>query len=354
MAADDPSLAVDLAPCHPAGLRLRNPVMIASGTFGWDGYGRALVGQDLRGQIIHPVSTGPQIPLPESPDKTGSIDFERLGAVVAKTVTMKPREGNPEPRWHPKSWRNAQLAGEDIYLNSIGLTNPGIRNILTEHAPYWVHWNTPVVLSLAGETVEEFGVMAAMADSTPGIAGIELNLSCPNVDNGAAFSHSAQMASETVRLVKDSTSFPVLAKLSPNVPDIVSIAKAVEDAGADAITLTNTVPAMAIDLDSRRPILGGITGGISGPALRPIALVLVYKTSQAVNIPVVGVGGVFKYTDALEFIFAGATAVQVGSANLADFWAPLSVLDGLQAYMDEHGIEHISEIIGAAWNIDSN
>ncbi len=349
MSADRSSLAVDLAPSHPAGLKLRNPVMIASGTFGWDGYGRALVGQDIRGQIIHPVSKGSQLPLVETPEETGRINFERLGAVVAKTVTMKPREGNPEPRWHPQSWRKAKEAGEDIYLNSIGLTNPGIHNILSQHAPYWVHWDVPVILSLAGETVQEFGTMATMADGTPGIEGIELNLSCPNVDNGAVYSHSPELAAETVQKVKDSTSFPVIAKLSPNVPDIVPIAKAVEGAGADAITLVNTVPAMAINLDSRRPILGGITGGISGPALKPIALALVYKASQAVDIPVIGVGGVFEAADALEYLYAGATAVQVGSANLADFWSPLMVLDGLHAYVGEHGIGHISELIGAAW-----
>jgi len=353
LVVDDPSLAVEIAPSHPTGLRLRNPVMIASGTFGWDGYGRALVGQDLRGQIIHPVAGGPQLPLPEVPGVTGRVDFQRLGAVVAKTVTMKPKEGNLEPRWYPKNWRNAQLAGEDIYLNSIGLTNPGIRTILAEHAPYWVNWNIPVILSLAGESTEEFGEMAAMADGTPGVVGIELNLSCPNVDNGAAFSHSSDIASKTVRRVKDSTFLPVIAKLSPNVPDIVSIAKAVEGAGADAITLANTVPAMVINIDSRRPVLGGITGGISGPALRPINLVLVFKASQAVDIPIIGVGGVFKYQDALEYLFAGATAVQLGSANLADFWAPLYVLDGLQAYMGEHNIKDISELVGAAWKVDT-
>ena len=349
MSAEESSLAVDLAPSHPAGLKLRNPVMIASGTFGWDGYGRALVGQDLRGQIVHPVSRGRQLPLVEPPEESGRIDFERLGAVVAKTVTMKPREGNPEPRWHPQSWRRAKEAGEDIYLNSIGLTNPGIENVLTQHAPYWERWDVPVILSMAGETVQEFGDMASMADETPGIVGLELNLSCPNVDNGAVYSHSAELAAETVQKVKGSTSFPVIAKLSPNVPDIVPIARAVEGAGADAITLVNTVPAMVINMDTRRPILGGITGGISGPALKPIALALVYKASQAVSVPVIGVGGVFKSDDALEFLYAGATAVQVGSANLADFWAPLAVLDGLYAYVGEHGIGHISELVGAAW-----
>ena len=324
-----PDLSVQLAPRAPAGLRLANPVMIASGTFGWDGYGRGLV--------------------PEGDQAAGIGDFQGLGAVVAKTVTMAPREGNPEPRWHPASWREARETGESIYLNSIGLTNPGIRAALEELAPQWATWNVPVILSLAGETPGEFAQMAAMADGTPGIAALELNLSCPNIDGGSHFSHSPEVSGETVARVVASTAFPVLAKLSPNVPDIVPIALAVEEAGASAITLTNTLPAMAIDVEARRPLLGGITGGISGPGLKPVALAMVYRASQAVDVPIIGVGGILNASDALEFIMAGAMAVQVGSANLMGFQAPLRVLDGIREHMAGHDVGTITDLQGAAW-----
>ena len=319
--------------------------MIASGTFGWDGYGRGLIGTELEGQVVHPVARGPQLALPEPSVAGLPADFQRLGGIVAKTVTMKPREGNPNPRWFPESWP----AGESIYLNSIGLTNPGIGAALAEKAPLWLEWRVPVVLSIAGETVEEFGTMAGMADGTPGVVALELNLSCPNVDNGAWFSHSSEIAGETVERVKAATSLPVISKLSPNVPDIVPIAESVVRAGADAITICNTMPAMAIDLEGRRPVLGAATGGISGPALHPIALALVFRAAQAVDVPIIGVGGVVTAMDALALIVAGATAVQVGSANLADFWSPLAVLDGLQAYLGEHGISDVGDLVGTSW-----
>ena len=331
------------------GLKLANPIMIASGTFGWDGYGRGLLGDDLDGQVIHPVARGSQLPLLLS-GVVGSVELARLGAVVAKTVTMQPRQGNPEPRWFPRRWTWPGDIDESIYLNSIGLTNPGITLALEKQAPVWANWKLPVVLSIAGESIEEFGTMAGMADGTPGVAALELNLSCPNVDNGSLFSHTPDVAAETVARVKTLTSLPVIPKLSPNVPDIVPIAEAVVGAGADAITIANTMPAMGIDVDTRSPVLGGITGGISGPALHPIVVALVYRASQSVNVPIIGVGGVYTAKDALELMMAGATAVQVGSANLADFWAPLKILDGIQAYLGEQGISNTSEIIGAVRN----
>ncbi len=314
-------LAVELAPRHHQGLSLANPVMVASGTFGCDGFGGNL---------------------PEG------VDFQRLGAIVAKTVTMSPREGNPYPRWHPDSWTRAWQAGECIYLNSVGLANPGIQTTLEENAPVWATWKVPVVLSIAGESPTQFAQMAAMAEGNLGIAAIELNLSCPNVDSGALFSHDAALASETVARVRASTSLPLFAKLSPNVPDIAPIAEAVVGAGADAITLTNTIPAMAIDVEGIKPMLGAVTGGLSGPALRPIALALVHRAAQVVDVPIIGVGGVYTAYHALEFIMAGAWAVQIGSANLANFWAPLEVLDGLRAYMGEHGIGELSQLRGTA------
>ncbi len=320
-------LSVEIAPKHPVGLRIPNPVMIASGTFGYDGYGRGLVDQ---------------APLPSH------VDFQRLGAVVAKTVTMKPRTGNPEPRWWPTSYRKALEEGEVVFLNSVGLTNPGIHAALEEMSPVWAGWKVPVIFSLAGESVHEFGVMAAMTEGVAGISAIELNLSCPNMDNGAHFSHSPELAGATVARVKESTGLPVLAKLSPNVPDISPIAEAVASAGADAVTLTNTIPAMTIDVDAKQPILGGVTGGLSGPALRPVAVALVHRAAQAVDIPIIGVGGVFNARDALEFILAGATAVQVGSANLAGLHHPVTILEDLESYLESTGIASVGQLTGAS------
>ena len=326
--AGDPRLSVDIAPGHPIGLRLPNPVMIASGTFGWDGYGRGI--------------------LSDGAFNLDMADLQGLGSVIAKTVTPELREPNPEPRWHPVSYTAAAAAGECVYLNSIGLANPGIRAALKEMAPHWASWRVPVLLSIAGRTPEEFGAMAAMAEGTPGVAGLELNLSCPNIEDGAHFSHSPEIAGDTVRHVVGSSSLPVIAKLSPNVPDIAPIAVAAAEAGASALALSNTLPAMAIDLDTGRPVLGGITGGLSGPGLHAVAVAMVYRAASAVNVPIIGVGGVFTCRDALEFIFAGATAVQVGSANLADFHAPVRVLDGLVEYLNTHEIGHISELVGFA------
>lgn len=326
---EGPKLATQIAPNHPKGVRLDNPVMIASGTFGYDGYGRGL--------------------LKEDGTPSDKIDFQHIGAVVAKTVTMLPLEGNPEPRWYPTSYREALEAGESIFLNSVGLTNPGIRVALEQHAPMWATWNVPVFLSISGTTVEEFGTMAAMAEGTAGIAALELNLSCPNIKDGAHFSHNAEVAGDTVAAVKAETSLPVFSKLSPNVPDILPIAEAVVRAGTDGIVLSNTIPAMLIDIESRKPILGGITGGISGPALHPVALALVYRVSQALDVPIIGVGGIFTAKEALAFIMAGASAVQVGSANLAGLSAPLRILDELRSYMVENEIGDLGTLVGAAW-----
>ncbi len=343
LATDQSSLSVDLAPNHPQGLRLRSPVMIASGTFGWDGYGLGF-------------GEGPGVP--------GLVDLSRLGAITAKTVTMRPRAGNPEPRWYPHSWRRvpnelARLRDEGLIdpeivsrlaettlLNSIGLTNPGIEAALREQAPVWAQWEVPIVLSIAGETVEEFGRMASMVGNTPGIKALELNLSCPNVDHGASYALNPDLTRETVAQVRGNTSLPVLAKLAPNVPDLVPIAVAAQEAGADALTICNTIPAMAIDTQTRRPVLGAVTGGISGPGLHPVSVALVYNVAPRVDIPIIGVGGVFTADHAIEFLLAGASAVQVGSANLANFWTPLDVVDGIASYMAKHAIERVDDLQG--------
>ena len=315
-----PDLSLDLAPNHPLGLKLANPVMIASGTFGYDGYGRGL---------------------------TPDMDLALLGAVIPKTLTRHNREGNPEPRWYPESFRVARESHEPVMLNAIGLTNPGIEAGLRDLAPEWDQWDATVILSLSGESVEQFGEMAAMTRGVSGFEAIELNLSCPNVEQGDLFSYSAKGTFDAVAAVKKHAEVPVLAKLAPNVPDIVPIARAAVDAGADALTISNTIPAMTIDLESRRPALGNITGGLSGPGLHPVAVALVYRAAQAISVPIIGVGGIFTAEDALEFILAGATAVQVGSANLADLWAPFKILEGIQSCLGERGIADINELIGA-------
>jgi dihydroorotate dehydrogenase (NAD+) catalytic subunit len=319
-ASADVDLAVDLAPRNPNHLRMANPVMIASGTFGYDGYGRGL---------------------------TSDMDLGRLGAVIPKTVTRRPREGNPEPRWDPPSYRQAWERGELVFLNSIGLTNPGIEEALVRLAPQWETYGTKTLLSISGESVAEFGEMAGMTSGVAGFQGIELNLSCPNIENGALFSHSPRLTAAAVAAVKDNTGLPVLAKLAPNVPDVTEVARAAVDAGADALTISNTIPAMTIDVEARKPVLGGVTGGLSGVGLRPISLALVYRASQAVDVPIIGVGGIFEAKHVLEYILAGATAVQVGSANLADLWAPFNILEEMQIYLGERGITDIRELIGA-------
>ena len=318
--AGGPSLAVNLAPSHSLGLRLFNPVIIASGTFGYDGYGRGF---------------------------TPEMDLSRLGAIIPKTFTRYPREGNPEPRWYPESYRVARESGEPVLLNAIGLTNPGIEAGVRELAPQWAQWDATVILSMSGDSVAQFGEMATITEGARGFAAIELNLSCPNVEQGDLFSYSAKGAFQAVEAVKRHAEVPVLAKLAPNVPDIVPIARAAVDAGADALTICNTIPAMTIDLESRRPVLGNITGGLSGPGLHPVAVALVYRAAQAVDVPIIGVGGIFTAEDALEFILAGATAVQVGSANLADLWAPFKILEGMESWLGERSIPDINELIGA-------
>ena len=315
-----PNLSVDLASHHQSPLRLANPVIIASGTFGYDGYGRGI---------------SPNMPL------------GNLGAVIPKTVTRHPREGNPEPRWYPSSYREGREAGECVYLNSIGLANPGIEAALETLAPQWAEWDATVFLSLSAESVAEFGEMAAMTPGVKGFQAVELNLSCPNIDNGAFFSHDPESAAAAVAAVRPHVDLPVLAKLAPNVPDIVPIAQAVVAAGADALTVSNTIPAMVIDVDRQEPVLGAVTGGLSGPGLRPVAVALVYRTVQAVDVPVIGVGGIFTAQDALQFLMAGATAVQIGSANLANLWAPFEILEDLERFLVQREIPDIQQLIGA-------
>jgi dihydroorotate dehydrogenase (NAD+) catalytic subunit len=304
------NLAVNLAPKHPGGLWLKNPVLTASGTFG---YGT---------------------------EYAKLIDIERLGGIVSKAITRKPREGNAQPRIAETP------AG---MLNAIGLQNVGVEAAIREKAPIWASWSLPVIANVAGFSVADYVDVVERLSATPGVAAIELNISCPNVDSeGQMFgltSTDAAMVTEAVRLVCD---VPLIVKLSPNVTDIVEIARAVESAGADALSLINTIPGMVIDLKRRRPYLANLTGGLSGPAIRPIAIRLVWQVAQAIEVPVIGLGGICTAEDALQFIMAGATAVQVGTATFVNPGAALEIVDGIDGFLTAEGIADVNELIGIA------
>jgi dihydroorotate dehydrogenase (NAD+) catalytic subunit len=303
------NLSVQLAPKHKKGLMLANPVMTASGTFGWGT------------EYEHP------------------FDIENLGAIVCKGTTLKPREGNPQPR----------IAETPCgVLNSIGLQNIGVEAVLKEKAPVWAGWRVPVIVNIVGETVEEYGRLASMLDGVAGISGLEVNIGCPNIEaGGAEFGANPGPAAEVTAVVKRATSLPVMVKLTPDTGDIAEVAKAVEKAGADAISLINTLRGMVIDIARRRPLLGSIYGGLSGPAIKPIALHMVYSVAGAVDIPVVGMGGITTSSDALEFIMAGASAIEVGTANFTNPNAPLEILEGIKQFMKKEGVSDINELIGA-------
>lgn len=304
------NLSVELAPKHARGLSLANPVMTASGTFG---YGTEY--QHL-------------------------FDIQELGAIVCKGTTLEPREGNQQPRL-------AETACG--LLNSIGLQNIGVEAVVQEKAPLWATWRVPVIVNIAGGSMDEYARVAGMLEGVAGIGAIEVNIGCPNVKaGGAEFGANPDSAARVVAAVKEATSLPLLVKLTPNTADIVAVAGAVAGAGADAISLINTLRGMAIDVARRQPLLGNRTGGLSGPAIKPVALYMVYEVAGAVGVPVVGCGGITTARDAVEFIMAGATAVQVGTANLTDPRAPSDVIGGIVEFMEQEGIEDIKELIGIA------
>jgi dihydroorotate dehydrogenase (NAD+) catalytic subunit len=303
-------LSVQLAPNNRHALLLSNPVIAASGTFGY-GTEHAQV-----------------------------IDIQRLGAIICKGTTLNSRPGNPQPRL-------AETACG--LLNSIGLDNIGVKAVIEDKAPIWAQWHVPVLVNIAGESIEEYAELAQMLEGVAGISGIEVNISCPNVEaGGMEFGVSAKAAAAVTAAVKRGNSLPIIVKLSPNVTDIVEIARAVVNAGADALSLINTPRGMAIDISKRRPILGGISGGLSGPAIKPIAIHKVYQVAQEVAVPIIGCGGIATADDALEFIMAGASAVQVGTAMLVNPRAPLDVLNGLERFMEREGIGGLGQLIGAA------
>ena len=303
-------LSVQLAPQHSTGLLLRNPVITASGTFG---YG--------------------------TEDDPG-FDIQQLGAMVTKGTTLVPREGNPQPRL---------VETASGLLNSIGLQNPGIEAVIREKAPQWAGWQLPVIVNIAGETIEEYTALARRLDGVAGVAALEVNISCPNIRAGGdEFGARPQSAAAVTRAVKAATSLPVLVKLTPNTSDIVAVAVAVAEAGADAVSLINTLRGMAIDVSRRRPKLGNITGGLSGPAIKPVALYMVYQVAAAVTVPVVGGGGIATAGDAVEFILAGASAVQVGTVSFAQPRAPLDILQGIEHYMAIEGIDKLTDLVATA------
>jgi len=292
-----------------AGVPLQNPVLLASGTCNY--------GQEL-------------LPL---------TDFSRLGGLVTKTITPAPRGGNPPQRI-------IETAGG--MLNAIGLQNPGLEDFVGEKWAFLAGLQTQVVVNIAGFSVDEFAFMAARLEELQGIAALEVNISCPNVEAGGDnFATRPETAAAVIAAVKRNSRRPIIAKLTPNVTDTTEIARAVVDAGADAVSLINTLVGMAIDVNSQRPILGNITGGLSGPAVKPVALAMVWKVAQAVSVPIMGIGGIATARDALEFIIAGASAVQVGTANFVNPNAGVEVVDGIQAHCDEHGIDRLASLVGS-------
>jgi dihydroorotate dehydrogenase (NAD+) catalytic subunit len=303
-------LSVQLAPKNQKGLLLANPVMTASGTFG---YGTEY------GQVG---------------------DIQRLGAIICKGTTLEPRHGNPQPRLVETACG---------VINAIGLQNIGVAALIREKAPVWAGWRVPVIVNIAGDSVDEYGELARMLDNVKGVGGLEVNISCPNVKaGGAVFGAHPTTAASVTAAVRAATSLPVIVKLTPSSGDIVGVAEAVVGAGADAVSLINSVKGMAIDISRRRPAIGNITGGLSGPAIKPLALALVYEVAGAVTVPVIGIGGIATASDALEFIMAGASAVQVGSATFRNPRAALDVLEGIERFMVKEGVKELAEVIGKA------
>lgn len=291
------------------GLMIKNPVMTASGTFG---YGT---------------------------EYTDFIDFARLGGIVVKGTTLHHREGNPYPR---------MAETPSGMLNAVGLQNKGVDYFIEHIYPTISNYDTAVIVNVSGSQIEDYITTAERLNALPHIPAIELNISCPNVkEGGMAFGVTCAGASSVVRAVRAVYDKTLIVKLSPNVTDITEIARAVESEGADAISMINTLLGMAIDAEKRRPVLSTITGGLSGPAVKPVALRMVWQTAQVVNVPIIGMGGIATATDAIEFLLAGATAIEVGTYNFVDPTATIQVVEGIENYMLRHGFSNITELIGA-------
>lgn len=266
------------------------------------------------------------------------IDFSKLGGIIPKTVTPLPRAGNAPPR---------TVETASGLLNSIGLDNDGLDQFLHKHLQYLSGLGTSLIVNIAGKNVAEFEQMAATLDQHAGIAALELNISCPNVSGGVDFGTNPEMTAEVVQRVRESCRFPVLAKLTPNVTSVVEIAQAAAEAGADAVSLINTFLGMAVDWRRRRPILGNGMGGLSGPAIKPLALRIVHQVAQAVDVPIIGVGGIGSLDDVLEFLVVGATAVQIGTANFYNPGLAGELVGQLETVLDTEGLDHIGQLIGS-------
>jgi dihydroorotate dehydrogenase (NAD+) catalytic subunit len=298
-----PKMAVNLGP-----LKLKNPVMTASGTFG---YGE---------------------------EYAGYVDLNKLGAIVVKGLSLKPRLGNPPPRI---------METTGGMLNAVGLQNIGVEAFIEEKLPFLRRYDVAVIANIYGETYDEYKEVAKKLNSAKGVHALEVNISCPNVKNGGlSFGCDPKIAAKVTRTVKEATALPVIVKLTPNVTDIASIAQAVEKAGADAVSLINTLTGMSVDLKTRRPHLKNITGGLSGPAIKPVALRMAWQVAQSVSIPIIGIGGIMTAEDALEFLIVGAKAVQIGTANFINPHATMEVAGGIENYLAVNKIKNINEIIG--------
>ncbi len=297
--------------CNLGKITLKNPVMTASGTFGY-------------GKEYHQY-----------------YDISRLGAVVVKGIKMEPSHGNPTPRI-------AEVTGG--MLNAIGLQGPGVEKFLhqSDYMPFLRKVNATVIVNIWGKTMEEYGEVAARLDAeSDGITALEINISCPNVKaGGVAFGTDMKLAAEVVALVRKSTKLPLITKLSPNVSKIGDFAKCVADAGTDMVSLINTITGMAIDIETRKPKIANLTGGLSGPAVKPVAVRMVHEVSKAVDIPVIGMGGITTWEDAIEFFLAGADAIAVGTANFIDPMAAIQIIDGINAYLDRKQIARVADIVG--------
>jgi len=294
---ESPDLTVDLG----RGLRLRSPVLVASGTFGY--------GFDA-----------PQ------------VDRAALGAIITKGTTLRPRDGNVP---------NRIAETPSGMLNAIGLQNPGVDHVARVYAPVWATWDLPVIVNVAGDSVDEYVAVARRLDGVAGIAGLELNISCPNVSNGLQFGVDPGLAAELTGAVRAVTRLPLWVKLTPNVTDIAAVARAVEDAGADAVSAINTYMGMAIDVRRRRAVLSHGSGGLSGPAIKPMALHAVWQVANEIRIPVIGIGGITTSADALEFLLAGAAAVQLGTVNYVRPQAAGEIHDGIVAYLQEQDLRDL-------------
>lgn len=294
-----------------AGIEMKTPVMTASGTFGF--------GFEYR----------------------DFVDLEKIGAIVVKGITLTPRPGN-------SGCRIAETPSG--MLNSIGLENPGIDEFLKNILPELSRYDVPVIVNIAGNTTQEYGQLAARLNDDR-VAGIEINISCPNVkEGGIAFGTNPASACEVLKEVKNNTTKPVIVKLSPNVTDIAAMARALEYAGADAISLINTLLGMSINIDTWRPVLGNTVGGLSGPAVKPVALRMVWQVANVVKIPIIGMGGIMNYKDAIEFFLAGASAVAVGTANFVNPYASVEIAEGIEKYLQNHGLNHVGDLIGKLKN----